>query len=378
MPTAGGKSFIIANFIWNILKNIDRKYKFLILVPNKQLVEQFFSDLLDYGYSRYELAKFTGGMKKNELKQQDVNSAKIVIANSQFVFKNKKNLPRFDAIIVDEVHVAAADKTAEFINELECGIKIGCSGTLPRENYYLNNLMGIFSKVVFREKIVNLQDKGYIANLKITLLDITHRKIGADRNILFNMKSFVKYNPDDVNTEIQFNDAYNEELEFYKTNYMELYKPVLEYLNTLNENILVLFDRIETGKNIFEYSKEINAGRNVYYIDGSTDVKVREEIRSIFENSGNNILFGNAAVMSTGVNIKRLSHLVFLINTKSFSRTIQSIGRILRLHSCKKEAHLVDIKFNFKYSDKHYRDRLQYYRENYNKKQPDEIIKLEI
>ena len=34
IPTAGGKSFIIANFIWNILKSIDRNAKTMILVPN--------------------------------------------------------------------------------------------------------------------------------------------------------------------------------------------------------------------------------------------------------------------------------------------------------------------------------------------------------
>ena len=34
IPTAGGKSFIIANYIWNMWKNVDRSMKFLILVPN--------------------------------------------------------------------------------------------------------------------------------------------------------------------------------------------------------------------------------------------------------------------------------------------------------------------------------------------------------
>lgn len=38
IPTAGGKSFILANFIWNIWKNVDMKFKSLILVPNVQLV----------------------------------------------------------------------------------------------------------------------------------------------------------------------------------------------------------------------------------------------------------------------------------------------------------------------------------------------------
>jgi superfamily II DNA or RNA helicase len=38
VPTAGGKSFVIANFIWNIWKHIDKTAKTLILVPNTQLV----------------------------------------------------------------------------------------------------------------------------------------------------------------------------------------------------------------------------------------------------------------------------------------------------------------------------------------------------
>lgn len=50
VPTAGGKSLIIANFIWNILKNIDRNAKTLILVPSTQLVAQFYDDLINYGY----------------------------------------------------------------------------------------------------------------------------------------------------------------------------------------------------------------------------------------------------------------------------------------------------------------------------------------
>ena len=34
IPTSGGKSFIIANFIWNVNKFIDPKMKVLIFVPN--------------------------------------------------------------------------------------------------------------------------------------------------------------------------------------------------------------------------------------------------------------------------------------------------------------------------------------------------------
>ena len=81
--------------------------------------------------------------------------------------------------------------------------------------------------------------------------------------------------------------------------------------------------------------------------------------------------------MSTGVNIKRLTNLVFLTSSKSFSRTIQSIGRTLRLHSSKDKAHLIDLSWNTKYSKKHLDERLRIYKKMYNKK-PDRVIELEI
>ena len=61
--------------------------------------------------------------------------------------------------------------------------------------------------------------------------------------------------------------------------------------------------------------------------------------------------------MSTGINIKRLNSVVFCFNSKSTSRIIQSIGRILRLHKEKEYAELIDIVFNTKYSVKHFNER---------------------
>ena len=81
--------------------------------------------------------------------------------------------------------------------------------------------------------------------------------------------------------------------------------------------------------------------------------------------------------MSTGVNIKRLNNLVFLTSSKSFSRVIQSIGRTLRLHESKTTAHLIDVSFNFKYSQRHLGDRLKLYKEMYNKK-PDRTLNFAI
>ena len=112
IPTAGGKSFMIANFIWNLWKNINRDAKVLILVPSTQLVFQFYDDLVDYGLDKSLLAKFTGSLKKKERLENNVNTAKIVIANRQQVFTKKSELPHFDVLFADEAHTCNAESTS--------------------------------------------------------------------------------------------------------------------------------------------------------------------------------------------------------------------------------------------------------------------------
>lgn len=379
IPTSGGKSFIIANFIWNVNKHIDPNMKALIFVPNTQLVEQFYKDLLDYGYPQSQLARFTGSLTSKQKKQQDLANAKIVIANRQYVYKNWKDLPKLDMLICDEVHSANAKVSKEFIDSYPAKVKVGCSGTLPKDKLHLWELQGMFGKVLYKITVKELQDRGYVSKLKITLLDILHKDVESNRHCLFNVNSLHKYHPDEFgNSEVLFNDAYNAEIEFYQKESMTLYAPVFKYLNTLDENILVLFDRIETGKNLFELAKELVPTKKAFYIDGSTEVSLREEVRQEFERNGDNILVGNVSILGTGINIKRLKHIVFVASSKSFSRVIQSIGRILRLHSTKDEAHLIDIVMNTKYSQRHYAERLKYYKDVYHKKQPDEVIKITI
>lgn len=211
----------------------------------------------------------------------------------------------------------------------------------------------MFGKIVFTEEITKLQEQGFISKLSITLLKIRDKVVDNDKKLLFSLNTDIKFNADAVasgESDIMFNDAYIAEKEYFNKNYKDLYKPAFEYLISLNSNTLMLFDRIEIGTNLYEYAKELYADKNVYYIDGSIDVHKREEIRAKFEHSDGNLLIAQSAVMSTGVNIRRLTNLVFLTSSKAFSRTIQSIGRTLRLHSTKDKAHLIDLSWNTKYS----------------------------
>lgn len=377
IPTAGGKSFILANFIWNLHKNFNSQYKYLILVPNKQLVVQFYKDLLDYGFDKSKVTQFTAGLKKNEKFNPE---SQIIVANRQYIFKNKNLLPKIDVLICDEVHQCLSTASREFIELLNCKIKIGCSGTIPRDKFQRWELIGMFSNIVYKEDITTLQEQGFISKLKITLLKITDNNVANNRNYLFHEHANVKYKPDEYgNSQIMFDDAYKAEHEYFAKYYKDLYQPVFKYLFTLQSNTLILFDRIEIGQNLYEYAKELYQNqKNVYYVDGSIDVNERERVRDEFEKQDGNLLIAQSATFATGINVKRLTNLVFLTSSKSFSRTIQSIGRTLRLHNSKTEAHLFDVSWvPFKYSQKHLSERLAIYKKMYNKS-PDETLTFEI
>ena len=377
IPTAGGKSFIISNFIWNLFKHVDKKLKSMILVPNVQLVEQFYSDLISYGFHKEQLAKFEGGMTKREQKENDVNTASIIIANRQFLFKNEKALPPVDVLICDECHTSLAESSQALISRIPAEIRVGCSGTIPNDKYQRNQLIGMFGRLLYKEDISALQDEGFISKIKIISVEVFDRQVEANRDLLFHIHSNKKYIADDPEgCDIKFDDAIKAEHEYAAKWYNDLYAPVLDMVSKLEGNTLVLFDKIDVGCGLYKMFAEKYPNIKSFYNDGSTKVKEREDTRTGLEETAGNVLFANVQILSTGTNIKRLHNLVFCFSSKSTVRIIQSCGRALRLYSDKTYANLYDVHFNYKYSDRHYRERLRLYREYYKKSKPDAVIKF--
>lgn len=367
LPTSSGKSFLIANLIYNIEKQIIHGLKYLIFVPNTQLVSQFYKDLIEYGFDKKYVTQLVANGKGESKYNPDAN---IIISNRQYLFKNKDKIPNVDVLINDEVH-QSKPKTAtiDIIDNLNCKMKIGLSGTLPRGKYEKLSLIGSFGRVIFVETITNLQNKGFISKLEINTIEIFDKTVESDRSLPFHVDSFRKFKLGKQGG-LKFNEAFDLEIAYINENYQKLYSPIISEIEKLNGNTLVLFDRIEFGQNMYELTKNSLSMRNVMYIDGQTNIKERELARQTLEKNSNNILFGQCSILSTGINIKNLTNLVMMVSTKSFSRILQSIGRTLRLHKDKDVAKLYDLSFNFKYSQKHLEERLAIYKKMY-KKTPD-------
>ena len=79
-------------------------------------------------------------------------------------------------------------------------------------------------------------------------------------------------------------------------------------------------------------------------------------------------------IASTGLSISRLFNLVFIDYGKAFTKTIQSVGRGLRLAKDKDFVEIYDISSTTKYSKKHFNDRIHYYDE---KKYPFRILNID-
>ena len=99
LPTSAGKSLVgygLFSSLTNHFKDLDLKY--LILVPNISLVEQFYDDFLDYGIqgTSIKIAKYSSSERILDL------DANVIITNRDWLEEHYKEFPHIDVILVDE------------------------------------------------------------------------------------------------------------------------------------------------------------------------------------------------------------------------------------------------------------------------------------
>ena len=68
-----------------------------------------------------------------------------------------------------------------------------------------------------------------------------------------------------------------------------------------------------------------------------------------------------SSIFSTGINIKNIHMIVFAAGGKALIRTVQSIGRGLRLHPTKTKLVIIDIADNLYYGAQHAEERKEIY-----------------
>jgi superfamily II DNA or RNA helicase len=343
VATAGGKSLIFAIFMFYILKYINPDYKFLLIVPNINLVNQFYDDIIDYNNGFNNEQKNPFDIRTEEImsdKPRKIRDGKIpnlyigtyqsLISYPQQFFNN------IDVIITDESHTAK-NFTINTILTKTFGIasyRLGMSGTFPKietaEYLTIQSLMG---PKLLTVKSKTLMDKGLISNIKINAMILDHN----EKDFAETVHSIKKHGDG--------KKAYLLEKEFIQKSLRRklFFKKLVE---KFDDNSLILFNNIEYGKTLYEYLRDNITNKYFYYIDGSTDAEKRNFIKKnmeITEDCIPKILVASYGTLSTGISIKAIMNLVLADSSKSDTRIRQSLGRGLRIHSDKIKLIVFDI-----------------------------------
>lgn len=388
VATSGGKTLIYSMVLFFLMDKYPKK-KFLLVVPSKTLVTQFFDDVLEFNwkeqidinpqeiYAENEKPRTLNGSKpanlvistfqslvyeqKIPVREVRSNGKKIQIELTKeeiAQYKEKKqkikykskivlNYPKewfkqFWSVTIDEGHKASAESYKKILGftKNNAYYRWGMSGSFPKdETYEMMEIMTRTGPIVDIVKAKQLMDEGYITKVKIKGIIMNHNDFEFTELIEAVASRDKKAAYDLEVAKIQESD--------------ERIKVINKIISECKANTLVLFHNTEYGQKIFDYVKEKNPEMEFFYIDGS--VKNNETKKNIENNRSFikkemektdgkvKVLIASFGTLSTGVSINAINNVIFTQSFKKEQVIIQSIGRALRLHKDKKMAYVFDL-----------------------------------
>lgn len=346
-PTASGKSYIIYA-IWRYLLTHGCK-KGLIIVPTISLVEQMFTDFVDY-------ATPDGGIVVEDICQKiyqghsrDVTFP-VTISTWQSIYEMPHEwYEQFDFIIGDEAHMfKASSLTSIMRNMVNAKYRIGTTGTLDDMKVHKLTIEGWFGPVCKVTTTKELIKQGHISDFTIKCLQLKH--------------------PEEVCRKAQELKTYPAEMDIL-TSSVSRNKFIRNLVLSLKGNTLLLFQYVDKHGNILYDMIKLKAikGRRIFFVFGGTEAEERESVRRITEKENDAIIVASYGVFSTGINIRNLHNVIFASPSKSKIRVLQSIGRGLRLGDNKTTATIYDIADDLRvdkfvnHTLKHYAERVKMY-----------------
>lgn len=340
LATGGGKTLIIANLVYAALQYIEYTEKVLIVVPDIGLVEQTYRDFISYNFPEKLVCKWSGG---NEI---DPNK-RVVIANLGIMQSKLADLTWFNEVgllIVDECHkLRRGNKINKLIDKVPTLRRFGFTGTLPESNIDIWNICNFIGPVFYKKTTTDLRDAAggeYIANAQALAVHLEYA-----------------IKPD--YTAVAASQRYLTELDFIHNNQFR-YNIIKNIVGKLHNNCLILVDHIAHGDNMFKVLSQL-IDKQVYFIQGSVELEERKKIQQLMETDNNVVCIAISKIFSTGISIKNIHYIIFAAGGKSKIKTLQSIGRGLRVHENKDILTIIDLVDELIYGSKHFLKRQEFY-----------------
>lgn len=275
------------------------------------------------------------------------DDATNIVATWQTLQNNKGFIKDFECIIWDEVHGAKAYVAQQIMQQATNSyMRIGLTGTIPKDPLDKANLTAGFGPVTFDVKAHELQQRSILSSININIFELVYPK---------------EY----VNSFVDWQD----ETTFLQSN--EMYQSFMRALvDTLEGNTLILMKNIDPAE-------ELATLLGCTYISSKLSVEKRQDKFNEFVFGGNHTAVGTYSLLSTGIDIVHINNLILAPTPgKSFTKVIQSIGRGLRRKGGQKEhVTVIDFTSNLKFDKKHIKSRKDYYKEA---KYPFEVDSVEV
>lgn len=337
LGTGAGKTLTTAALIENYFRNATNKdtFKCIVIVPDLGLVHQTHEEFISSG-ATFKLTKWTGS------DNPDLTS-NVIICNIQILISqitNNEWVKFVDLLIVDECHkVKSSNEISKIISTIKTNNRYGFTGTLPERNEDKWFIIGKLGPVLYEKNSHDLRRESYLTNVEVKIL-----------NLNYGTPFIPRVTDSNYRNELNFIYTHN------KRNNL-----IAHLSNKLNNNTLILVNHILHGENLLEVVTNLCKDKEVFFIRGDVEVEERENIKKIMESKNNVVCIAISAIFSTGVNIKNLHNIVFVSGGKSFIRTVQSIGRGLRLHKNKNKLLIIDLCDNLHYGNQHSEKRKEIY-----------------
>ena len=303
-PTGSGKT-IIGIALYSCFDNC----KLLWLCHTKDLMIQTANEFKKFGFTSIGLV----GDGKLELNKQ------ITIATRQ-TFK-KVNQDDYDMFIVDEAHHCNSFKSDYFdiLTKLPAPLRFGLTATpIDTEEGKLAS-EGLIGPLVASLSVQEGNDLGIIAKPVISLLRVPKNH--------------------SVNELRQYQDVYAEGVVHSSVRNNLIIDKALEHVNK-GDSVLILVNHIEHGNNLLEIGREKNLP--ILFVQGSTGNDVRVETKEALDAKHIKCVI-STVIWYEGISIRSLNVIINAAGGKSEIRTLQTIGRGLRVTKDKKDVIIYDL-----------------------------------
>ncbi len=279
------------------------------------------------------------------------NPQLITIASSDTLYARMKNISYeskikdlFDGItlvIVDECHRSTSKSFSEVLKVINAPMRLGLSGT-PNKKEDDRDLMlhSLTGPIIFEMGVSKLKEAGTISKAHLISVIINQPVLRED---------------------LDWPEAY-ESLIINNTYRHEVIAKLVALRANAGKTILVLAgNSLALADNLYRHTTKLVDTSDVRLVNGLSDNKVVDSAFKDLQDKKVKVVI-TTTIADEGLDIPAINSLFVVGGGKSFVKTIQRVGRVLRLKQDGSQAEIVDFMDNTnEYLRKHAKARLDWY-----------------